>query len=210
MEARPTQTRADAAGPSGLGRRDLSARTLEVLHRGGRGNPDVLLVEAPDGPVVVKDFAGRGLLVRATLGRWITRREMRAWRRLRGHPAVPRFRGRIDALAFAVEYRPGRRMSRRLAGELPADFLDRLSAAVEEMHDRGVAHLDLRHRGNLLADETGSPVLVDFGSAVCFAPGGRGARWLLPCLAWLDRRALRKWRERLTPRGQTTGTGAGL
>jgi hypothetical protein len=175
-------------------------RVVAVLNRGNRRNPDVLLVETPAGRFVVKDFSPRGPWVRATLGRWITAREARAYRALEGHPAVPRFAGSIDALAFAIEYRPGRRLSRRLAGEVPPEFVDRVEEAVREMHRRGVAHLDLRHRSNVLADGAGQPVLIDFGSAVCVRPGGWLARWLLPWLARVDLAALHKWRVRLDPR----------
>jgi predicted Ser/Thr protein kinase len=182
-----------------LSRAELARRTLSVLNRGNLGNPDVLLVEEGGCRVVVKDFAPRTAWVRATLGRWITAREVRAWRALDGHPAVPRFLGAIDGLAFAVEYRPGRRMSRALAGDVPEDFLARLAEAVDEMHRRGVAHLDLRHRSNVLVDGEGRPVLIDFGSALTFRPGSLASRWLLPLLARVDRAALQKWRVRLTP-----------
>jgi hypothetical protein len=40
-------------------------------------------------------------------------------------------------------------------------------------------------------------VLIDFASAVCFRPGGLGARLFLPLFAAVDRGALRKWQERL-------------
>jgi len=184
---------------SALTRAQLAGATRELLNRGSRRNPDVLLVEHAGERLVVKDFAPRGALVRATIGRVIAAREARAYQRLAGHPAVPRFRGWIDELAFALEYRPGRRMSRRLAGRVPADFLARLDDALAEMHRRGVAHLDLRHRSNVLVGEDGRPVLIDFGSAVCVRPDGLAARWLLPLLARVDRRALAKWRARLAP-----------
>lgn len=176
-----------------LRRADLPGRTRHVLHRGRARNPDVLLVDAPDGPLVVKDFAPRGAIVRRLLGPWLQRREIRAYQALAGHPAVPRFLGAIDALAFAVEYRPGRRMSRRLAGKIPAGFIERLAAAVREMHARGVVHLDLRHRSNVLVDDRGDPVLIDFASALVLPPGGRLARWL----ARFDWAAVEKWRQRV-------------
>jgi predicted Ser/Thr protein kinase len=182
---------------SALTRGALAASTRELLNRGNRRNPDVLLVEHAGERLVVKDYAPRGALVRATVGRLVAAREARAYLQLAGHTAVPRFRGWIDPLAFAVEYRPGRRMSRKLAGRVPADFVTRLEAALAEMHRRGVAHLDLRHRSNVLVADDGSPVLIDFGSAVCFRSGSAGARWLLPLLARVDRRALAKWRARL-------------
>jgi hypothetical protein len=191
---------AEEAGAAGrLSRGDLAARTEQVLHRGSRRNPDVLLVRSDAGSIVVKDFAPRGALVRATIGPWLTSREVRAYQALAGHPAVPRFLYRIDAIAFAVEYRPGRRMSRKLAGELRPDFFEALRAAVRGLHQRGVAHLDLRHRSNVLADAEGRPVLIDFASAVCFRPGALAARRVLPLLARFDLRALEKWRERLLP-----------
>jgi len=180
-------------------RAELAASSPRVLNRGGPRNPDVLLVEHEGRELVVKDFAPRPGIGGGWLGRWITRREARAWRALAGHPAVPQFVGIIDALAFAVVYRPGRRMSRRLAGETPPDFPDRLDAALAEMHRRGVVHLDLRHRSNVLVDSSGNPVLIDFGSALVFRPGSWAARWFLPLWAAVDRRAARKWRRKLTP-----------
>jgi predicted Ser/Thr protein kinase len=182
-----------------ISRGELDSHTISVLNRGNSRNPDVLLVEVDGRQLVVKDFAPRGLWVRTTIGRWITAREVRALRALDGMPSVPRFLGSIDPLAFAVEYRPGRRMSRKLAGRVPPQFLERLEAALREMHRRGVAHLDLRHRSNVMVDEDGGPVLIDFGSALTFRPGSLPARWLLPLLGRIDLAAVEKWRDRLSP-----------
>jgi hypothetical protein len=184
-----------------LSRADLACCTRALLHRGRARNPDVLLVDTKHGSAVVKDFAPRGWLVRTVLGRWLTRREIRAYQRLAGHPSVPRLIGRVDDLAFAIEYRPGRRMSRRLAGALPAGFADRLAAAVREMHARGVVHLDLRHRSNVLVDEQGEPVLIDFASAVRVPRNGPLARLGVAVLGRFDRIAVEKWRQRVDPGG---------
>lgn len=179
-----------------LRRHELASRTRRVLHRGRFANPDVLLVEGARGLVVVKDFAPRRWWIRTLWGRWSLRRELRAYRALGGHPAVPRLLGRIDPHAFAVEYRPGRMLSRRVRRRLPAVFWDRLEAAIAAMHERGVVHLDLRHRSNILVDAEARPILIDFGAAQCFRSGGLGARWLLPLLARIDRSAVEKWRQR--------------
>lgn len=195
-----------------LSRNDLASCTCEVLHRGRARNPDVLLVQTQRGPVVVKDFAPRGWLVRRGLGPWLTSREIRAYRRLAGHPRVPRLLGRVDALAFAVEYRPGQRMSRRLAGALPAGFADRLAAAVREMHARGVVHLDLRHRSNVLVDAQGEPVLIDFASAIRVPTRGPFARLARAVLGRFDRVAVEKWRQRVEPdavEGDSSGAPRG-
>jgi predicted Ser/Thr protein kinase len=181
-----------------ISRGELARHTTAVLHRGNSRNPDVLLVEVGGRRFVVKDFAPRDAWVRTSIGRWITAREVRALQALDGLPSVPRFLGSIDPLAFAVEYRPGRRMSRKLAGRVPPEFLAQLEAALREMHRRGVAHLDLRHRSNVLVGEDGEPIVIDFGSALTFRPGSFLARWLLPLLGRIDLAAVEKWRRRLS------------
>lgn len=183
--------------PTPVTRENLKQKTLEVLQTGSTGNPDVLLVDWAGERAVVKDFRPRSWFVRVFLGYWITAREVRANRALEGVPAVPRLRGRIDGLAFAVDYRPGRRMSRLLKGRIPARFVDDLAAAIAEMHARGVFHLDLSHRTNVMIGEDDRPVLIDFASAICVRPNGWRARLLRPLLAWADLRALEKWRVRL-------------
>lgn len=173
-----------------LDRASLSDRTREILNRGGWGNPDVLLVETPSGAVVVKDYFPRSPIIRRWVGPWMLRREARAYRRLDGIASVPRLLGNLDALALVFEYRSGHFLSRSLAGKLPTDFLSDLQDAISELHRRGVVHLDLRHRSNILAGDDGRPVVLDFASAL------RGRIGVL-LLGWLDRRALRKWRIRL-------------
>lgn len=184
---------------AGLSRETLPRSTVSIYQTGRPYNPDVLLVRLGDRCVVVKDFAPRNWLVRKTIGRWITSREVRAYRALDGHPAVPGLLGRLDVFAFAIEHRPGRRMSRRLAPWLSGGFVEELAAAVAAMHERGVVHLDLRHRTNVLADAEGHPVLLDFASAICLPPKGWLGRLLLPLLMPVDRAAVAKWRKRLEP-----------
>lgn len=210
----PLSDRAVTASPVPPGRRALAERPAERLQQGTGRKPDVWLVRGDEPPFVVKDFAARAPWLRATLGRWLIAREVRAYRALAGHPDVPRLLGRIDAYAFALEHRPGRRLSRQRAGELPPDFLARLARAVAEMHARGVVHLDLRHRSNVLVDASGAPVLVDFASAVCLRPERWPDRVLLRWLARLDERALAKWRVKLAQPppeglGGTGGTSEG-
>ncbi len=177
-------------GLKGLDRASLGGRICEVLNRGGWGNPDVLLVETEAGRVVVKDYSPRTAFVRRWVGPWMLGREARAYHRLEGVEAIPRLLGTLDAEALIFEYRPGVLLSRSLAGRLPPTFLIDLQQAISDIHDKGVVHLDLRHRSNILAGEDGRPVVLDFASAL------RG-RILVILFGWLDWRALRKWRVRL-------------
>jgi len=182
-----------------LSRANLASRVVEVLNVGNTRNPDVLLVETGAGVAVVKDFSPRSRWIRGFLGPWLNRREIRAYRALADHSAVPRLLGVLDEMAFVVEYRPGRFLRRRLVGEIGPEFLSELNAAIDGMHERGVVHLDLRHRTNVLLGEDGHPVLIDFASAVCASPGSRIARMLIASLGMVDRYAFSKWRARLTP-----------
>jgi hypothetical protein len=172
------------------------------ISRGGFANPDVFVLEHAGAKLVVKDFAPRSALVRATLARWIVRREQRAWRALAGHAAVPRWVGAIDALAFVVEHRAGRPLSRSVARETPPEFFRQLARAIDDMHARGVVHLDLRHQGNVLVGDDGAPALVDFGSALVLPAGSLRARAAIALLGWIDRSAVAKWRT------HATGVGA--
>ena len=170
-----------------------------MLSRGARFQADVLLLETDAGPLVVKDFRGRGRLLAWTIGRWLCAREVRAYRRLEGVTVVPRLIGRVDAYAFALEYRPGELLSRSLRGRLPERFMAELDDGVRAIHARGVVHLDLRHRSNVLGGADGHPVVLDFASALCAPRRGRIARWLVGLLARFDRRAVEKWRSRIEP-----------
>jgi hypothetical protein len=177
---------------SQLERGALEGSPRRLLHRGRKWNPDVWLVDTEQGPLVWKDFAPRSRWVRWLWGPWSTRREVRAYRALAGHPAVPRFVALVDSLSFLAAYQPGRPLSRRVRRHLRPEFFDDLAAGVAAMHERGVVHLDLRHRSNILVDADGRPILIDFGSALCLRPN----TWFWGALAALDRRAVRKWRHR--------------
>jgi hypothetical protein len=180
-------------------RANLQERVVHVLNYGRARNPDVFLVETGEGVVVVKDFSPRAPWVRSLLGPWINRREICAYRALEGHPAVPRLFGELDAQAFVMEYRPGHYVHRGQAQQVSPTFLDELTQGVEEMHARGVIHLDLRHRTNILLGRDGHPVLLDFASALVARPGSLWDRLLRFLFGGVDYWALEKWRERLTP-----------
>ena len=158
---------------------------------------DILLVRAGGTRAVVKDYSARSPFVRHWWGPWMLRREERAYRALRGCAFAPQFYRRIDGQALAVEYRPGEPLSRSMRGNLPASFLAELSAAVDEMHSRGVVHLDLSHRSNVLADSAGHPIVLDFASASTGSRSRGLAARFRRILEAVDRRAVRKWQRKL-------------
>lgn len=131
-------------------------------------NPDVLRLNHPvAGRVVVKDFSHRRAWVRRILVPWLIRHEELMLQLAEGVPGVPRSLGRVGHLAFAIEYLDGLPLRRRThRHSLPIEFFDELCAILTALRERGVAYLDLKSPTNVLCmRETGSPALVDFGSA---------------------------------------------
>ncbi len=181
------------------GRDEIRGHLVEVLVQGAPNKADVLVVDVGQGPVVVKDFADKPWWAR-TLGRLQIHREVRAYRWLAGDPAVPRFLGRIDPYALAMEKVDGGRLAfapDRM--ENGVAYIRALRAAIDSIHRAGVAHMDLRGRENVLVSAAGGIVLVDLAGAFCFRPGGLLHRLLFRWLAVPDETAYLKWKRNLTP-----------
>jgi len=175
--------------------RDGSAR----LHQKGKwGKADILLVETRGGKAIVKDF-GRKVLPVRWYGRWQIRREASIYRRLSGILGVPRYYGRIGKNAMAIEFIQGERISQWKRRELPPTLFSRLWALIEEIHSRGIVHIDLRKRDNILINASGEVFIIDFNASFHFLPGSRRARWLLPALSKIDHFGFLKWKAALAP-----------
>jgi hypothetical protein len=148
--------------------------------------------------LLVKDLRYAAAGYRRCGGRFILRHEAKIYQRLAGCGFVPGFHGWLDGDAFVLELVEAGASSRVPRDQLVPSFYEELEAAVAEMHARGVVHLDLRHRSNILITTEGHPVLIDFESSLYVGRGWFG-RWLgLPLLAWVDRSAIHKLRLRST------------
>ena len=183
-----------------LTRDRLGASRRRRLHAGRNPTKAVVdLVEIDGRPIVLKDLAGRPWPVRCLLGPWQLDREARAYALLAGVRGVPRFLGRIDRRAIALDYVAGRDLSSARPGELAPAFFDDLDRLIAEVHAAGVAHGDL-HRHDVLEGRDGRPYLVDFSTSVVAGPGaGPLRRFLFEQMCRADRRAAVKLRRRLLP-----------
>ena len=158
----------------------------------------VELARDGDRPIVVKDLAARPWPVRLLLGPFQLDREAEAYRRLSGLPGVPRFLGRIDRMAIALEYIQGPDLAAAHPGRIPASFFDRLDTLIESIHGRGVAHGDLSRR-DVLIGPGGEPYVVDFSTSIIAGPDADPlVRFLFSQMCLADRRAAAKIRRRLT------------
>jgi len=167
------------------------------ISKGRFGKPDLNRVEVGGRILMVKDVRGRSFLPRWTLGLWLIHKEWKVYSRLAGIKGVPKVEERVDRFAFAMEFVHGRPINR---GEtFPLSFFSNLESVLREVHSRGVVHMDLRHKGNVLVSETEEPILIDFNSSFSFKEKGVLRRFLFPLLTWVDYGGLLKLKKRVSP-----------
>ena len=184
-------------------RADLAAVTTGFIKKGAWNKADVLLVELAEGRFAVKDYAAKILPVRWA-GVLQLAREARAYGRLAGLAGVPRFYRRLDARAIVLEYVDGIRLPKyhRRHGGVPR-VAQRIAHLLDEVHERGIIHGDLRSRDNILVTPAGHLYLIDFSSAAVFEPGSWSRRVIFPRLKRAEERAALKWKIALVP-GEVT------
>jgi serine/threonine protein kinase len=136
--------------------------------------------------------------VRHILGAWLIEREYRIYQQLEGCPGVPRLYGRPDRWSFVVEYIDGRSLERRDPELQDPAFFCRLRRLIEAIHARGIVHLDLRHKGNIMISQDGTPYIIDFNSGIYLGGNPLGRR-LLPWFKKVDWAGLLKLKQRVAP-----------
>ncbi len=183
-----------------LTRTDFDGPPAERMRVGAPHKADLLVYEIDGERVVLKDYAAKQGIWRDGLGVAFTRRESRALKALRNVEGVPQFRGRPDRHSVAMTLlnaEPLRKRDPRVGGN--EAFVRDLVRIVRQMHERGVVHLDLKHRTNVMVSSAGRPVVIDFESAFTFDPDTWGGRLAVRLLGTVDRIALQKWKLRLCP-----------
>ncbi len=112
--------------------------------------------------LAIKQPKGRGLAWRVRAG--TLRHEYQAYQRLAGLDGFARCHGLFAGDRLVLDYVPGRSLRDDLP-ERDHPFWPRLLGIIQAMHERGVAHGDLKRKANLLIDPDGNPVIVDLGTA---------------------------------------------
>ncbi len=143
----------------------MSPEPRVLRDKGGFLSPVVSLVLHEGRPAVLKDYRPRNALTRAILGPLLVRREFSVLRHLEGIPGIPRAFRIVEGRALLMEHIEGRTIGKFRPGDLPDAVFGRLCETVRAMHRRGVAHLDLRQKKNIVVAGD-RPYLVDFANAL--------------------------------------------
>ena len=166
----------------------MSGRVLR--DKGGFLSPAVSVVDHEGRPAVLKDYRRKNAVTRGLLAPSLVKREYSVLRHLEGIPGIPKAYAIVEKRALLIEYIEGKTINKFKAGELPDRVYERLVDLVRAMHARGVVHLDLRQRKNILiAGE--QPWLIDFANAM------KGK--LTTKLRAIDESALLKFKQRNWP-----------
>lgn len=139
---------------------------------------------------VLKTVEDMPWLLRITLGRWLLSREIATYRKLGGLEGIPRLIARVGKNAFLLSFVEGLPLRKETKPHIKGHSFEKLNALVEAIHQRGVVHLDLGQRKNILVRPDGMPVIVDFGSAMGGNLPRPIGRLLVFLLGWIDRRGL--------------------
>lgn len=131
----------------------------ERIKRGGYQG-SIHIGNAGERKILVKAAAAKGIA--SWMCRWLLRREYRVYRHLVGVNGIPRCYGFIKGRYLVLEYVDSQTM-RHASIRDRDNFFDELFAIIHSLHERGVAHGDLKRKDNILVAIDRHPCLIDFG-----------------------------------------------
>jgi len=126
---------------------------------------DILIYQYEESRIAVKDYGASPFLIRNILGRYLVRRESRAYGAATGLPGLPRFLGRLGPLSLATEWIDGRPLADMRDEVVPPGCFGRLREIVRSLHEHGIALADL-HQGDVLIGAAGEVHVIDFATAL--------------------------------------------
>ncbi len=162
---------------------DLNETNAQLLREPTKTRPPIWIVEEGGKKAVVKDFSRQGWFYRNVVGRMLIWRERKAYEMLQGIQGVPSLYRVIPGQALIIEAIGGQDL-RNFEEELismaqdgaeasaieekrkllSSDFFVKLKKIVDEIHERGLAHCDLKRTPNIMIAKDGNPYIVDWAA----------------------------------------------
>lgn len=113
--------------------------------------------------LVIKVPLGKGLIKLFNIR--MLKHEFNAYEKLAGFEGVPECYGLVDNQYLVLQFIEGQPI-RHLRPDNEEHFFKKLFLYIEKMHQRGVAHLDLKRKDNLLVVDGSTPCIIDLGASV--------------------------------------------
>jgi len=172
-----------------------------ATHRKAHGSrPDVLQINIDGDEAVLKDYTHSDTWFRRLIAPLLVIREVRSLRLLDGVKGVPRLYYVYNRYAFLVESVDGVAASQMDKNSLDDDFFVRMNNVLDNIHDKGVTHCDLRSAGNTLITPDHQPWLVDFVASIHQSSRWNIiGRWIFEQFVDADYGAVLKLKKRLAP-----------
>lgn len=146
---------------------NLPEKQCGILREPTSTRPVIWVVEGNGERAIVKDFSLNGFFFRNIIGRILICREAKVYRKLKGIAGIPAFYRTINGLAIVIEKIEGKHLLEYRRGtKLPDIFFPTLKKTVEQMHDLGVAHCDLKRAPNIIVGDDGKAYIIDWSSYV--------------------------------------------
>lgn len=148
---------------------DILACLREGERLDGRGyQGSIRTGQVRDQKILIKSAAGTGLT--AWLNRWMLRREHDIYCRLHGLSGIPKCFGLFLDRHLVLEHVDARTMRQTMISDREL-FFQEMFEIIESLHERGVAHGDLKRKDNILVTRDSRPCLIDFGVSIYRKPG---------------------------------------
>ena len=184
--------------PIELTRENLDELTVDIARPGEATRPAVRVVRVNGREFVIKDYAAGGNQFKRLMGRCLVAREKAAYKRLQGVTGIPEYYGTLGAYTLVLQRIAARPVTEVSAEQLGGNFLATLADLVRELHSRGIAHGDLEKHTNILVDQEGQPVLIDFAASIVTGSNPL-AVLLFPLLCESDWRGVYKLTKQVAP-----------
>ncbi|MDH5485378.1 MAG: hypothetical protein OEY43_09115 [Gammaproteobacteria bacterium] len=137
------------------------AEKSHILAAGVQGQ--TLKYQDQQNSLVIKTPHGRGLIKYFHI--LMLRHEYAVYKKLQDYSFAPRCYGLLAGRYLVIEYIDAKPI-RHARPQNELLFFQQLFTAIQQLHEIGIAHFDLKKKDNLLVINGERPCLIDFGTAV--------------------------------------------
>jgi serine/threonine protein kinase len=163
--------------------------------------PDILIAELDGEFIVAKDFRNTIWVARRLWGPLNIMYEKFILQKLRDVKGIPAFIGLEDYNCLLISYINGDEIKKSKGSLAPTYFADLFNIA-RDIHSRGVIHLDLGHKSNVMVNQNGNPAIIDFNTSI-YLPRNALFSPLFQLLMKIDNLSILRLKLRFSPQETT-------